>query len=102
MGVAASTGREVQINHTRDGFRWAMDKAYMDMSRLVGEGDEENATREMRLGNRIVFLEAEIVNLKQTLENQTSQFQKMEKDLKEEQNKVKRLMFGKFLKIKEL
>lgn len=95
MGVAASTGREIQINHTKDGFRWALDKAYSDMSRVIGEGDEENAKKEMHLRNRIVFLEAELVNLKQTLESQTSQFQKMEKELKEEQNKVKRLMFGK-------
>ena len=95
MGVAASTGREVQINHTKDGFRWALDKAYTDMARLVREGDEENATKEMCLGNRIVFLEAELVNLKRTLESQTSQYQKMERELKEENSKVKRLMFGK-------
>ncbi|KAI6646692.1 Atrial natriuretic peptide receptor 1 [Oopsacas minuta] len=94
MGVAASTGREVQVNRTRDGFRWALNKAYSDMSKLVGEGEEKQASREMCLEDRIIFLESESVNMKQILVRQTYEVQEMERELKEEQNKAKQLMFG--------
>ena len=94
MGTGASTGREVHINHTRDGFCWALDKAYSDMSRLVGEGAEEQASREMHLQDRIIYLESERVRLKQALINMSAELREMERELNQQQEKAKKLMFG--------
>ena len=95
MGTGASTGREVHINHTRDGFRWALNKAYSDMSRLVGEEEEEKASNEMRLGDRIIFLESERVRMKQSLIHQSAELREIKMELKKQQEKAKLLMFGK-------
>ena len=94
MGTGASTGREIQIKHTRDGFRWALNKAYTDMSRLVGEGEEAQASREIHLQERIMFLESEGVNMKQALIQQSVEMREMERELKQQREKVKQFMFG--------